>query len=144
MKVLKRIVSIETSWFGHLDLKWYIFTHQMPVAIFISIWQRLMCIFSLGPRQLILKFKGSNVIPGRQQSISRVDNMDMVDIDMVDMDMVDMDMVDMDMVDMDREAILRNRSHRNFNFKRPYLETGRSTWKVEENKLQLFFDFRRR
>ena len=60
-----------------------------------------MCIFSLGPRQLILKFKGSNVIPGRQQSISRVDNMDMVDIDMVDMDMVDMDMVDMDMVDMD-------------------------------------------
>ena len=77
--------------------------------------------------QLILKFKGSNVIPGRQQSGWRVDNMDMVDIDMVDMDMVDMDMVDMDMVDMDREAILRNRSHRNFNFKRPYLETGRST-----------------
>ena len=51
--------------------------------------------------QLILKFKGSNVIPGRQQSGWRVDNMDMVDIDMVDMDMVDMDMVDMDMVGME-------------------------------------------
>ena len=25
------------------------------------------------------------------------------------------------------------------NFKRPYLETGRSTWKVEENNLQFFF-----
>ena len=32
-----------------------------------------------------------------------------------------------------------NRSHRNFNFKRPYLWSGRCTWKVEENKLNLFF-----
>ena len=42
------------------------------------------------------QIKGSNVIPGRQQSGWRVDNMDMVDIDMVFTNIVDMDMADMD------------------------------------------------
>ena len=34
-----------------------------------------------------------------------------------------------------------NRSHRNFNFKRPYLCKDRSTWKVEVFWPQLFFTF---
>ena len=36
------------------------------------------------------------------------------------------------------------RSHRNFDFKRPYLGNGTKFWKIEENKVQLFFDFESR
>ena len=32
-------------------------------------------------------------------------------------------------------------SHRNFDFKRRYLGNGAKFWKIEENKVQLFFDF---
>ena len=36
------------------------------------------------------------------------------------------------------------RSHRNFDFKRPYLGNGTKFWKIEENKVQFFFDFESR